>query len=305
MRVSLERLEAFVVAAEAGSFSAAARRLGKSQSTLSAAIAQLEIDVGTDLFDRSTRRPTLTDAGRRLALEARTVVDRALDFERHADAHALDEAGSITLSVNVPLRVLATPLREFGDAFPYVNVVVLSSVGDAVDAQVRAGAAAIGVGFAAQNYDRSLEFRQLGKLILLHVVGRDHPLAGRRTVSFADLREHRRLAYNDQVAVQPTTEYLQSAQTWQIFGYGPLVEMTRAGLGWSTVPRQLVLGELARGDLVELQLEAYPFTDWLVSVDMVFSRARRPDAPEQWLRERLARHRVSERDRHGNATAPH
>ena len=57
MAQSLEALFMFVEAAALGSFSAAARKLGKQQSTVSEAIANLEIDLGLTLFDRSTRRP--------------------------------------------------------------------------------------------------------------------------------------------------------------------------------------------------------------------------------------------------------
>ncbi len=55
MRHSPEALTAFAEAATLGSFSAAARKLGKSQSTVSSAIANLEIDLGLSLFDRSSR----------------------------------------------------------------------------------------------------------------------------------------------------------------------------------------------------------------------------------------------------------
>ncbi|HCU2193477.1 TPA: LysR family transcriptional regulator, partial [Klebsiella variicola] len=52
MRYSPEALTAFVEAVDCGSFSAAARRLRKSQSTISTAIANLEADLGVTLFDR-------------------------------------------------------------------------------------------------------------------------------------------------------------------------------------------------------------------------------------------------------------
>lgn len=55
---SQEVLLAFVQAATQGSFSAAARKLGRSQSTISAAVASLEIDLDLVLFDRSSRKPT-------------------------------------------------------------------------------------------------------------------------------------------------------------------------------------------------------------------------------------------------------
>ena len=50
---SLDQLQAFVSAADHGSFSAAARQLGKAQSAVSTAVINLEIDTGVDLFDRS------------------------------------------------------------------------------------------------------------------------------------------------------------------------------------------------------------------------------------------------------------
>ena len=53
MNPSLEQLKTLLVAAQAGSFSAAARQLGKAQSVVSTAIANLEIDLGLELFDRS------------------------------------------------------------------------------------------------------------------------------------------------------------------------------------------------------------------------------------------------------------
>lgn len=63
MFASPDALVAFVLTAELGSFSAAARQLGKRQSTISEAIANLEIDLGVMLFDRQARLPTLSEAG--------------------------------------------------------------------------------------------------------------------------------------------------------------------------------------------------------------------------------------------------
>lgn len=56
----LDQMQAFVFAAKLGSFSAAARRMGKAQSAKSMAIANLEIDAGVEIFDRQGRSPVLT-----------------------------------------------------------------------------------------------------------------------------------------------------------------------------------------------------------------------------------------------------
>src|SRR5690606_33192362 len=62
---TLTNLESFVRSAEAGSFSAAARRLGLTPAAVSRNVAQLEANLGVRLFQRSTRKLTLTEAGER------------------------------------------------------------------------------------------------------------------------------------------------------------------------------------------------------------------------------------------------
>lgn len=69
-----------------------------------------------------------------------------------------------------------------------------------------------------------------------------------------------------------------------------------------TLPRQLVLRELEIGDLVELQLAAYPHTDWLVGVDLLWPRRPGSGVAERWLKARLMQSKVFELDAKGQAT---
>src|ERR1700761_8565095 len=71
---TLDQLQIFLTIVEAGSFAAAARKLGRATSVISYAIANLESQLGLVLFDRrSTRKPQLTAAGPMVLAEARTV----------------------------------------------------------------------------------------------------------------------------------------------------------------------------------------------------------------------------------------
>ena len=67
----------FALVVEAKGFSAAARRSGTPQATVSRRIAALERAMGLDLIDRTTRRMTLTEAGRRVYAHARLIRDQA------------------------------------------------------------------------------------------------------------------------------------------------------------------------------------------------------------------------------------
>ena len=98
MRFSLEQLQVFVSAVQAGSFSAAARRLGRTQSTVSAAISNLETDLGVQLFDRSSRIPALTAAGHKLLLRAEGILERCYALEGSADSLAGQVEAALTLA---------------------------------------------------------------------------------------------------------------------------------------------------------------------------------------------------------------
>ncbi|CAH1542768.1 Transcriptional regulator, LysR family [Vibrio rotiferianus] len=67
---NLQQLETLVMCVECGSFSAAARKLGKAQSAVSTTISNLEIDTGLTIFDRTSRLPNLTAQGERLHAQA-------------------------------------------------------------------------------------------------------------------------------------------------------------------------------------------------------------------------------------------
>ncbi len=76
---TIEQLQAFATTSEAGSFSAAARKLGRAQSVISQHIMNMELDCGVDLFDRTGRYPKLTEKGHELmpyALATLSQLDR-------------------------------------------------------------------------------------------------------------------------------------------------------------------------------------------------------------------------------------
>ncbi len=302
MRFSLDQLLMFVQVVKSGSFSAAGRKLGKTQSTISAAIANLETDLGVDLFDRSNRSPTLTASGHKLLIQAEAVLERCMTFEAHADCLSDNVEPSLTLAIETPYGPIMPVLKAFEQAFPFVDLIIRHPVHGDVSELVSSGQAVLGVAFSQPGYPEELAFQQLGKLIMLHVCHPNHPLAQLDNVTFDDLHVHRRLAFSAHASKLPSSEYLRSTQLWQAESYLALLEMVRAGLGWATLPRQLIQRELAKGELVELQLTAYPHTDWQIGVDLLWARQRPLGKAERWLKEKLQGNKVYELDRNGQIT---
>ncbi|UAB88090.1 LysR family transcriptional regulator [Ruegeria sp. SCSIO 43209] len=86
MRASFEQLEAFVTTLNEVSFSAAARKCNKAQLVISTLVANLEVDLDVELFDRSRRYPSLTKAGEALISPAEILLERRSRFLAVADA---------------------------------------------------------------------------------------------------------------------------------------------------------------------------------------------------------------------------
>lgn len=108
-------LQVFRAVAELGSFAGAARRLGLSPAAVSKNIAELERQVGTRLINRTTRRMSLTEAGRIYREHVVRGLDALADADQAVDAANADPAG--TLRVSAPLTVGLTRMTGAVPAF--------------------------------------------------------------------------------------------------------------------------------------------------------------------------------------------
>ena len=118
--VSLDQLRTFIAAADEGSFSAAGRHLRRAQSVVSQTLANLEGQLGVKLFDRSARLPLLTDQGRALLADARTVAGDIDLFKARARgmARGLEPELSVVADVMFPIAPITGAVAAFQEKFP-------------------------------------------------------------------------------------------------------------------------------------------------------------------------------------------
>jgi DNA-binding transcriptional LysR family regulator len=144
---ALHDMTLFVEVARAKNFSAAGRQLGVPVATLSRRIAAMEREFGVRLFDRTTRRVELTEAGARyfercahLADEARLAQEALRDTAARPSGHL-----RVSMPVDLGVHVIGPLLPEFARQFPGITLDLdLSSrtadlVGDHVDVAIRLG----------------------------------------------------------------------------------------------------------------------------------------------------------------------
>jgi DNA-binding transcriptional LysR family regulator len=120
----LKSLEVFAKTAAAGSFSAAGRAMGISQTMVTKHIAALEARLGVKLFHRSTRRLSITDAGRSYLEASERILTDMDAIEAAISSDRIEPRGLLRLNAPVSFgtRWIASSLTEFAKLHPYVTV---------------------------------------------------------------------------------------------------------------------------------------------------------------------------------------
>lgn len=185
----LRNLGSFVAVAEELQFTRAAQRLHLTQQTLSAQIRQLETSLGVTLFDRTTRKVELTDAGRRLlghAVPLLTAAARAWEDVAQPTPEG-DEHLSLSYAPTVRRNMLPMLLHEFLERHPTVKVRSAEIWwGDAPLLEDGLIEVTITRSQPSEDDDDLLAFPIFTTPLGL-ILGSSHPLAQAPTVSIADL----------------------------------------------------------------------------------------------------------------------
>lgn len=256
--LTLDQLRMLAAIADAGSFTAAAKRLRRTQSAVSHAIAVLEAQLGAVLFDRSARTPRLTPAGEAVVADARLVLARVgvLKARARALAEGVEPRLSVAASVLFPADRLAASLARFAEAFPRVELeVFVEEIGGSARL-VHDGVCAVGVAGAPSLRTvpaGALATIPAGEVEIVAVAAPGHPLAALgHPLGEADLASHRQLV----PASRTRTPYPNTLvrETWGIGDLGFRRELILRGLGWGTAPLPVVADDLAAGRLVRLSL---------------------------------------------------
>jgi DNA-binding transcriptional LysR family regulator len=142
MQFTLKQLHYFATAAEHGGVTAAARAIRVSQPSISAAIAQLEDRFDLQLFVRHHAQGlSLTPAGQRLLLEARSLLGHAAELRQSALGLADDLAGDLEVGCFITFAPLLMPglLRSFAKRFPDIAVKLHEDHTEALIRSLRGG----------------------------------------------------------------------------------------------------------------------------------------------------------------------
>lgn len=254
--MDLPALKIFLAVAEERSFSRAAAKVHRTQPAVSQAVKRLEDDLGEQLFDRSSKSGTLTDAGRvlqnygqrlvRLAEEADSAIRELRDLRRGRVLIGANEAAVHTL---LPLVV------TFRRKVPDIAIDVRRVPARQIAVEVQQGSLDFG----------ALTFRPAEEGLLEVAVGSDelvllvppaHPFAKKRQVTMEDVGGEPVVAHNDPSPARERVLRLfeqRHITLNMVIALPSLDGIKRAvelGLGVALLPRRCAITEIASGRLM-------------------------------------------------------
>ena len=254
--MDLTPLRIFLAVAEERSFSRAAAKVHRTQPAVSQAVRRLELELGEELFDRSSKNAALTDAGRvlqnygqrlvRLAEEAESAMRELRDLRRGRVLIGANEAAIHTL---LPL------IARFRQRLPAIAVDVRRVPARQIAIEVQQGSLDFGA-LTFRPVEAGLEEIALGTDELVLLVHPSHQFAKRRQVRMEDVAGEPVVAHNDPSPARERVLRLfeerritlnMAIALPSLDGIKRAVELK---LGVALLPKRCAVTEIANGRLV-------------------------------------------------------
>ncbi|MEH6452087.1 MAG: LysR family transcriptional regulator [Psychromonas sp.] len=271
---SFEQLKIFVTVCETGSFSAAARKLKRAQSGISQAIANLEIVINQDLFNREKNIPTLTENGKALLPIANSILYQQRYFDQKVESLTKEYEHELVIAVdeslmNDDLLQILTPLAE---KFPITQIEIITASTFDIEDLIRTGKVQAGIVYADGELKVDMDFFTLGQARFLNIASPTHPLAKLSLVQDLDLKACRQIVHRSAKQKELWFSYGISSMVWYANTHKTLVDLVAQDVGWAIVPELLVKHEIAQGKLNSLPV-AHEYNGWLTTVGCLVSRS--------------------------------
>lgn len=263
--MDLFKLETFLAVAREGGFSRAAKKLNRTQPSVSQTIRRLEQEVGEVLFHRSNRDGMLTEAGRVLQIHAQ----RLMNIRDEAQ-HALAElrqlgAGTLRISANEFTCMYLLPLLdEFRQLCPMIEVIVQRALASKLTEELRNHNSELGM-LSFRPRDADVKTIVVYRDELAFVVHGGHPLAAHKELTIRQLGAECFIAHN-----VPSPHRSKVIETFraknvplhmdvQLPSIEAIKKFVAARKGVALLPAICVEAEVARGELAALPVRELRF----------------------------------------------
>ncbi|MEZ8989347.1 LysR family transcriptional regulator [Vibrio breoganii] len=271
---SFEQLKVFVAVCESGSFSAAARKLKRAQSGVSQSIANLEITIDQELFNRKKNIPVLTNTGKALLPVAKSILDQQKYFDQKVESLIQKDEHELIIAVDESIldRNFINIISSLADQFPITNFDIITTSTFDVEDLVRCGKAQIGIIYADGELKVDMDFFLLGQARFLTVSSATHELSQISVVQDSDLKRYRQCVHRSSKQRELWFTYGISSMLWYANNHKTIIDLVAQNVGWANVPEMMVMEMIQKGDIVALPV-AHEHGGWITHVGCLVSRS--------------------------------
>lgn len=258
MKISYDQVQAFISVADSGSFSAAAKQLGKHRTTLGQTIANLEVEIGLILFDRSGRYPCLTVDGEKLYHQAKALAVASSAFEQLClyQSKGLETELTIYYSEQFPDQIIVDTMLELRRNFKQVRVHWLKASNDKIMNTLEKNDADIAFVVNPKGDSiTSLDFTYLFQMPYTVCASREF-IDRHRPHGMTSLQHLHQLVLSDYYHSGIAKTVCTSSQVQEFDNLKILVNLLIAGEGWAVIPAHAV-----HDKIIAKQLDVIPIKE--------------------------------------------
>ncbi|MBN3965905.1 LysR family transcriptional regulator [Pseudomonas gregormendelii] len=254
MSFNSDSIELFLAVIERGSFSAAARSLGRVPSAVSMGIANLEAELGYLLFDRSHREPVPTAMAAALVPHARLIAEQLKQLQVHAIELSLGLESKLSIAVVADLdkHAVLAAIKIIAQRFPLLDIELLTAAQDDVLAMLHSGRVSVCLAFAGLSMNVLERFQFVGSERMIATLSADYPLVPGQDLFLEDLVHLRQIIVASRDLPISDTRPLLGESHWRTDTLAMALDMVEAGLGWGNFPQSVVQPLLDAGRLQRL-----------------------------------------------------
>jgi DNA-binding transcriptional LysR family regulator len=252
--ISLEDLQTFLLVADLGGFSDAARQLNLSQPSVSNRVRRLEEKLGTKLLDRTTRKVELTAAGSRLHTQAGSTLHalRNLCQEFLLESSARNRQVDVAATMMVATVALPAIVRKFAEKRSEIVVRVQDQFPDSALQAVRSGTCDMAV-MVIEKETEGIDYEMLTADECVVITQRNHPLLRRSEATLREVLSYPLLSPDNHLALRRAViaeakkadvEVRLAPEARRISNVMIMLAMAAAGLGVCIHPSSLIPPEM-------------------------------------------------------------
>ncbi|WP_028864722.1 LysR family transcriptional regulator [Psychromonas aquimarina] len=290
----LIQVEMFLLAVKTGSISDAAAKLGKSRTTVSAALSALEDELGVSLLQRSGNKIELSSVGENIVIDCERLVHLAQGIHAKCEHHLAGAESSLRIARDdaLPEAFWSELIGNMEKNFPHTSLSIYAAPTPELIGYVETNKVDIAYGIITNTHDYKHHIRrELGQLRMMAVAAAEHPLhtiGNRLTTSDLALYTEIVLAYMDgmlKVEASISNHYIG------LTFYEYLRDAVCNGTGWARVPAPLITEQLRNESLKVLRYKKA--MSWEIYGEITggdFCRGRVTD----WIAEQIEQYLIAE-----------